>query len=67
MPFIAVRKPMPPYKGEIMFCPMMSSIWLQSILSHRCLLHPESALRGKSVNAILNEILDEAPLEIGEL
>ena len=39
----------------------------QSILSHRCLLHPESALRGKSVNRILNEILTEAPLEIGEL
>jgi MoxR-like ATPase len=39
----------------------------QSILSHRCLLHPESALRGKSVNKILNDILDEAPLEIGEL
>ena len=36
------------------------------ILSHRCLLHPESALRGKSVAAILNAILDEAPLEIGE-
>lgn len=39
----------------------------QSILSHRCLLHPESALRGKSVNKILNDILDETPLEIGEL
>jgi MoxR-like ATPase len=39
----------------------------QSILSHRCLLHPESALRGKSINKILNDILDEAPLEIGEL
>lgn len=37
-----------------------------SILSHRCLLHPESALRGQSVNRILAEILDEAPLEIGE-
>jgi MoxR-like ATPase len=39
----------------------------QSILSHRCLLHPESALRGRSVNKILNDILDETPLEIGEL
>ena len=39
----------------------------QSVLSHRCLLHPESALRGKSVNKILNDILDETPLEIGEL
>lgn len=39
----------------------------QGILSHRCLLHPESALRGKSINRILDEIVDEAPLEIGEL
>ncbi len=39
---------------------------VQGILGHRCLLHPESALRGKSVNKILDEILDEAPLEIGE-
>ncbi|MDX1417621.1 MAG: MoxR family ATPase [Candidatus Promineifilaceae bacterium] len=37
------------------------------ILSHRCLLHPESALRGKSVKNIVTSILDEAPLEIGEL
>ena len=37
------------------------------ILNHRCLLHPESALRGKSVGNILNNILAEAPLEIGEL
>jgi len=37
------------------------------ILSHRCLLHPESALRGKRVENILNGILDEAPLEIGDL
>jgi hypothetical protein len=36
-------------------------------LSHRCLLHPESALRGKTVTAILTAILDEAPLDIGEL
>lgn len=37
------------------------------ILNHRCLLHPESALRGKSVDNILDNILAEAPLEIGEL
>ncbi len=40
---------------------------VQGILGHRCLLHPESALRGKSVSAILDEILDETPLEIGEI
>lgn len=37
------------------------------VLGHRCLLHPESALRGKRVENILTIILDEAPLEIGEL
>jgi MoxR-like ATPase len=37
------------------------------IISHRCLLHPESALRGKTVTKILADILEEAPLEIGEL
>ena len=37
------------------------------ILSHRCIVHPESALRGKQINAILNEILADAPLEIGEM
>ncbi len=37
------------------------------ILSHRCIVHPESALRGKQINTILNEILADAPLEIGEM
>ena len=37
------------------------------ILGHRCLLHPESALRGRTIRQILNNILEEAPLEIGEL
>jgi MoxR-like ATPase len=36
------------------------------ILRHRCLLHPESALRGRSVVNILGEILESAPLDIGE-
>lgn len=39
----------------------------ESILSHRCILHPESALRGKNVPAILKEIMVTVPLEIGEL
>ena len=38
-----------------------------AILSHRCLLHPESALRGKNIGDILTAVLNEAPLEIGEL
>ncbi len=36
------------------------------ILEHRCLLHPESALRGVTVSKIIGEILQEVPLEIGE-
>ena len=39
----------------------------ESILSHRCILYPESALRGKNVPAILQEIIASVPLEIGEL
>ena len=37
------------------------------IINHRCLMHPESALRGRTVARILDEILEETPLEIGEL
>ena len=37
------------------------------VLAHRCLLHPESALRGVTVMDIVNNIIREAPLEIGEL
>lgn len=37
------------------------------VLSHRCLLHPESALRGRSVPTILSAILEEVPLDIGEI
>ena len=37
------------------------------VLSHRCLLHPESALRGRTVAAILDTILLETPLEIGDI
>lgn len=37
------------------------------VLAHRCLLHPESALRGVTMGDIINGIIQEAPLEIGEL
>jgi len=37
-----------------------------AVLQHRCLLHPESALRGTTVSKILDTILDEVPLDIGE-
>ena len=36
-------------------------------LAHRCILHPESALRGRTASRILADILDEVKLEIGEL
>jgi MoxR-like ATPase len=38
-----------------------------AILAHRCLIHPESALRGQTAQAILNDILRETKLEIGEM
>ena len=37
------------------------------VLSHRCLIHPESALRGATTENILADILKETPLDIGEL
>lgn len=37
------------------------------ILAHRCLLHPESALRGVTINDIITGIIREAPLNIGDL
>ncbi|WP_374687227.1 AAA family ATPase [Promineifilum sp.] len=39
----------------------------EPVLSHRCLVHPESALRGVTVREIVAGILQEAPLDIGEL
>jgi MoxR-like ATPase len=38
-----------------------------AILSHRCLIHPESALRGHTHVGILKEIMEATPLDIGEL
>lgn len=36
------------------------------VLAHRCLLHPESALRGASLNELFAGIIQDVPLEIGE-
>jgi MoxR-like ATPase len=36
-------------------------------LTHRLIVKPESQLRGRSVSAILNEILETTTLEVGEL
>jgi hypothetical protein len=38
-----------------------------AILSHRCLIHPESALRGHTHLGILKEIMQATPLDIGKL
>lgn len=38
-----------------------------AILSHRCLINPESALRGLTTARILTEIIRDTPLDIGEL
>lgn len=37
------------------------------VLAHRCLLHPESALRGITIGNILTAILADTPLDIGRL
>ncbi len=37
------------------------------VLSHRCLMHPESALRGNSSENIIAAILQETPLDLGEM
>ncbi|MGB1253116.1 MAG: AAA family ATPase [Candidatus Promineifilaceae bacterium] len=37
------------------------------VLPHRCLLHPESALRGVTLSSIIATILKETTLDIGDL
>jgi MoxR-like ATPase len=37
------------------------------VIAHRCLVHPESALRGVTMPKILDNILETTPLDIGEL
>lgn len=37
------------------------------VIAHRCLVHPESALRGVTMPKILADILASTPLDIGEL
>jgi MoxR-like ATPase len=36
-------------------------------LAHRCLVHPESALRGRTANAVIADLLQQVPLDIGRL
>lgn len=37
------------------------------ILAHRCIIHPESALRGITMQSVLADILDETELDLGEV
>jgi MoxR-like ATPase len=39
----------------------------EPVLAHRCLVHPESALRGVTMSKVLAAILEATPLDIGEL
>jgi MoxR-like ATPase len=36
-------------------------------LAHRCLVHPESALRGRTAPKIIAELLSSVPLDIGKI
>lgn len=38
-----------------------------AILSHRCLVHPESSLRGTTIDQIMAKLIEDTPLDIGEL
>ena len=38
-----------------------------SVLAHRCIVHPESALRGMTVDGVITSILEDTELHIGEL
>ncbi len=38
-----------------------------AVLGHRCLIHPESALRGITISDLIRDIIATAPLDIGEL
>lgn len=39
----------------------------QPVLGHRCIVHPESALRGVEISSLIGAILDTTRLDIGEL
>ena len=38
-----------------------------AVLAHRCIVHPESALRGMGVDSVLAGIVRDTPLDIGQL
>lgn len=35
------------------------------VLPHRCIVHPESSLRNRTANTVINEILEATPLDLG--
>jgi len=37
------------------------------VLPHRCIVHPESALRNRTAETIVSEVLEQTPLELGEV
>jgi MoxR-like ATPase len=38
-----------------------------TVLSHRCIVHPESALRGVTIDNVLTQVVESTTLDIGEL
>jgi MoxR-like ATPase len=38
-----------------------------AVLGHRCIVHPESALRGVQMDDVITSIIEETPLDIGDL
>jgi MoxR-like ATPase len=54
-------------KGRDFVLPDDVKVLSPAILAHRCIVHPESALRGVTVDRIIATALDETELEIGDL
>ncbi|MGB3714167.1 MAG: MoxR family ATPase [Candidatus Promineifilaceae bacterium] len=54
-------------KGRDYVLPDDVKVLSPTILAHRCIVHPESALRGVTINKIIATALDETELEIGDL
>jgi len=42
-------------------------VMAHNVLSHRCIVHPESALRGMKIHEIIDGIMEDTPLELGEV
>jgi MoxR-like ATPase len=53
-------------RGRTFVLPDDVKVLAPFVLAHRCLLHPESALRGTTVGDILDTIVRDTKLDIGE-